>query len=393
MKINIGKYTKNRFNSDRFDLGLIFACILLPLAGLLVLYSAGFDPDLENLFWDWLPFKIQSLAFYKQFIFFLIGILAMLSMLILSPQLIYKLAYPFYILSLMLVVLVYFVGEEIKGSQRWLHFGPINFQPSELVKIALILCLARYLSKNLPQHRKPKKKVYGLRDLLIPGVLILLPFLLIAKQPDLGTALTVVTIGLSMLLFVGIELRFLSIMMFLGTVSIYPIWQFFLKTYQKQRLLILLNPEADPLGTGYHISQSKIAIGSGGLFGKGFLNGTQTQLEFLPEHTTDFIFSVLAEEWGFLGCIFVLSLYFFFFYRVFKVLNKSKEPFSALVIFGIGTLICFHTVVNIGMVIGLLPVVGIPMPFFSYGGSALLVLMLSVGLILTLNMRRLETLS
>jgi rod shape determining protein RodA len=217
--------------------------------------------------------------------------------------------------------------------------------------------------------------------------MILIPMALIARQPDLGSALSVGAAGFSMLLFAGIRWKTLVVMALVVGVAVVPAWNS-LHSYQQRRVIALFDPEADPLGSGYHITQSKIAVGSGSAFGKGFLKGTQTQLEFLPEHTTDFIFSVLAEEWGFVGCVMILLLYFSFLYRLALVVLRSKDFFTCLVSFGVAGLIFFHTVVNVGMVVGILPVVGITMPLFSYGGSSLLSFMILVGVSLGISMRR-----
>ncbi|NLF24083.1 MAG: rod shape-determining protein RodA, partial [Deltaproteobacteria bacterium] len=230
---------------------------------------------------------------------------------------------------------------------------------------------------------------YGFRDLVVPFLLCVLPMGLIMRQHDLGTALSVGAVGFGMILFMGIRLKALVIMAVFVVVTALPIWGV-LKPYQQRRVLALFNPEADPLGSGYHIIQSKIAVGSGGLFGKGYLAGTQSQLEFLPEHTTDFVFSVLAEEWGFVGAMVLLLVYFCFLYRMLRSVEKSKDLFSGLVVFGVALLLFFHMVVNIGMVIGILPVVGIPLLLVSYGGSSVVTTMFMVGLVLGLNMRRLS---
>ena len=249
--------------------------------------------------------------------------------------------------------------------------------------MGVILILARYLSK-----RPPPPGGYGFRQLIVPLLIIGLPMGLIIRQPDLGTALVVGGVGMMMLLFVGIRPKVLLIAASVVMLAAYPVWHV-LHPYQQRRVIALIDPDADPLGSGYHIIQSKIAVGSGSLFGKGYLQGTQTQLEFLPEHTTDFVFSVLAEEWGFVGCFVVICLYLVFLNRLLRVVQRSRDAFTALLTFGVVSKIFFHAAVNIGMVVGLLPVVGIPLPLFSYGGSSMIATMFSVGLVLGVSMRRL----
>jgi rod shape determining protein RodA len=223
--------------------------------------------------------------------------------------------------------------------------------------------------------------------MILPFLIFLIPMGLIMKQPDLGTALSIGAIGFSMVLFSGVNVRSLLLLIGIGLSALYPAW-LNLHDYQKRRLLVLVDPEADPLGSGYHILQSKIAVGSGQLFGKGFLQGTQTQLQFLPEHSTDFIFSVLAEEWGFIGCLFVLALYLLLLYKLSRVVTKCRDSFSMFLVVGMIAYIYCHVMINIGMVIGLLPVVGIPLPLFSYGGSSLLSNMMAIGIALGVSVRR-----
>ena len=214
------------------------------------------------------------------------------------------------------------IGVVIKGSQRWIDFGPVHFQPSEITKMGVILALARYLSAH-PSPRGGLK----LKGMIAPFLIFLIPMVLILKQPDLGTAMSIGAIGFTMVLFSGINFRSFALLVGVGLASLYPAWNH-LHDYQKRRLMVLVDPEADPLGSGYHILQSKIAVGSGELFGKGFLQGSQTQLQFLPEHSTDFIFSVLAEEWGFVGCMFVLSLYLALLYKLCRVVAKCRDSYS-----------------------------------------------------------------
>ncbi len=365
-----------------FDWPLFAAAVIIPLLGLIVLYSAAHDPDATQPVFGVIPLFVPSPAFIKQILFLFFGVLMAVSAMLVTTQKLARYAYVFYGFCLLLLIAVLLFGIVIKGSRRWIDFGHVHFQPSELAKMGVILALARYLSLN----RAPSGG-YGIKGLLLPAIIFLVPMGLILKQPDLGTALAVGTIGFSMVLFAGIRFRSLLALILAGVILVVPAWQH-LHDYQKRRLMVLLDPEADPLGSGYHIIQSKIAVGSGEIFGKGFLEGTQTQLQFLPEHSTDFIFSVLAEEWGFIGCITILLLYLFLLYRMCRVIAKTRDTFSTFLVVGLTAYIYCHFAINIGMVIGLLPVVGIPLPLFSYGGSAMLANMLAIGLILGVSLRR-----
>ena len=366
-----------------FDWALFVLIFLVPCFGLVVLYSAGFDPDRTYLKLSWLGGDgIHSLAFLKQSVFLGVGLLVLIVAITIPTSFFYRYAYIFYAICVILLFVVLLVGTVSNGSRRWLNFGAFNLQPSEFVKLAVILATARYLSKN-----PPAAGAYGMYELLPLLAMIGFPMILIARQPDLGTALSVGAVGAFLVLFVGVKLKTIATLGGIVLAGAVPAWGF-LHDYQKRRIVTLFNPEADPLGSGYHVIQSKIAVGSGNILGKGFLNGTQSQLEFLPEHTTDFVFSVLAEEWGFVGCIFVLALYCLLFIKILRVVAKSKDFFSALVAFGIGSQIFFHMVVNIGMVVGILPVVGIPLPLFSYGGSSVLSVLFSLGIILGISIRR-----
>ncbi|MBX7145065.1 MAG: rod shape-determining protein RodA [Oligoflexia bacterium] len=371
---------------SQFDWYLLALAFLIPICGLVVLYSAGYDPDASDFLLKWLPGEIKSIPFEKQLFFLGVGVLVVAAALSIPTAWLQRLAYPVYGLCfiLLIAVLIPKIGIVSNGSRRWIPLGIFNLQPAEFMKTALILTLARYLSRNLPRPGG-----YGFRQMLVPSLLFALPMYLVARQPDLGSALSLGAIGFSMLLFVGIRVRALVIMALTLVLAAYPAWHH-LHPYQQRRVLVLFDPDADPKGSGYHITQSKIAVGSGQILGKGFLNGTQTQLEFLPEHTTDFIFSVLAEEWGFIGCVSVIFLYALFLVRILRVVARSKDVFTALVAFGVCAWFFFHTFINIGMVVGLLPVVGIPLPLFSYGGSALLSCLFGVGLVLGVAMRRLS---
>jgi len=290
-------------------------------------------------------------------------------------------AYVIYGISVALLVVVLFYGYTTHGSQRWISLGGFSFQPSELMKLTIILALSRYFD----DHKSNES--YTLKELFIPFLIVLVPFVLILRQPDLGTALILMIIFASMVFFIGMNWKSFAVVL-TGSLMLMPIGWHFLKDYQKDRLITFLNPENDPLGTGYHIIQSMIAVGSGGIFGKGFLKGSQTQLKFLPEQQTDFVFSVFAEEWGFAGALVLIILFMSLILWGMKIALHSRDLLGTLIAFGITALISWEVFINIGMVLGILPVVGIPLPFLSYGGSAMIVLLTAIGLLMNVSVRR-----
>lgn len=287
---------------------------------------------------------------------------------------------PLYLINLMILLAVMFVGTSALGAQRWIQLGPITIQPSEFSKLIMIICLASLLSDRV-------NKLDTVRSLLPIGLFIGIPFLLVLKQPDLGTSLVFLAIALGMLFVSHIKLSILRNIFALGVLCA-PIGWHFLKDYQKSRILVFLDPNTDPFGAGYHIIQSKIAIGSGQLFGKGLFQGTQSQLNFLPENHTDFIFSVIGEELGFLGCLFILFLYFVLIYRGLITAKECKDPFGMLLATGVVSMWAFQILVNVGMTCGIMPVTGIPLPFMSYGVSALTTNMMSMGILMSIYMRQ-----
>lgn len=289
----------------------------------------------------------------------------------------HKLSTLFYVGCLLLLLSVMFFGEIGKGAQRWLDLGVLRFQPSELMKLAMPMMLAGYLSQRaLP---------VGWKDLIIAAGLILVPVLLIARQPDLGTALLVGSAGFFVLYLAGVRWK-IFIVLGLLVIALAPLlWKFALHDYQRSRILTLFNPERDPLGSGYHIIQSKIAIGSGGLFGKGWLNGTQSQLDFLPERSTDFIFAVYGEEFGLLGSALLIGLYLLIIARGLFIAFKTESCYGRLLAGSLSLTFFVYLFVNIGMVSGILPVVGVPLPLISYGGTSMVTLMAGFGMIMTVG--------
>lgn len=353
-----------------FDWALFGLAVSIVFVGILTIYSATYSVMGE-----------QANLASKQFYWFGIGTLAMLAAMAVDYHELDRVAYPFYGAVLGLLCLVLFIGSYGGGSQRWLNLGFFSLQPSELAKLAIVLVIAKYLQYDEPAGG------YRLRDLWIPALIVGPLLLLTLVQPDLGTAIMLFFVFLSVVLMGGLRLRSFFYLVVAGLIFLPIAWQF-LKPYQQRRILTFLNPDLDPLGAGYHIIQSKIAIGSGRLFGKGFLKGTQNQLDFLPAQHTDFVFSVFAEEWGFLGCLILLALYITLILFALRVVARAKERFGSLLVFGMVSIFFWQVAINVAMVAGLLPVVGIPLPMFSYGGSSLVSMMTAIGIIMNVNMRR-----
>ena len=356
---------------QNFDWGLLGLTLALGAIGLVALYSAV-TADMV------IP---QKTLFFKQLIWFGAGLLMMFISFLFDYKLLDRWAFVFYAIGIALLVGVLFYGKLVGGSKRWLVFGPVSVQPSEVIKITVIVALAKYYSKLA------SSRGFSLRELAYPLALTAIPFVLIVKQPDLGTAMLVLMIAGSMTLFAKIERRSLVSMFAAGIIAVPVVW-YFLKGYQKQRILTFLNPDRDPLGAGYHIIQSKIAIGSGIISGKGFLKGTQNALAFLPEQHTDFIFSVLAEEWGFIGSIVLLLLFLMFILWGLNIAQNCRDSFGTMLSVGITAMFFWQVAINIGMVMGLMPVVGVTLPLISYGGSSIITMMISIGLLLNISMRR-----
>jgi rod shape determining protein RodA len=341
---------------------VILCVILLGFVGVASLYSAAGG--------NWEPWAKNHL------IRLIFGFFLMLVLAFLPPKFFFKFSVASFFLGIIALILVKFIG--FGNVQRWISFGGINFQPSEFMKLALILTLAKYFD-HISKMQLNKLVTY-----LIPLFLILLPGFLVISQPDLGTGLTIILLGLSILFFVGISMKFVIMCFLLFTFSVPLIWNQ-LYDYQKDRILVFLNPEMDSLGSGYQIIQSKIAIGSGGVFGKGYLLGSQSRLNYLPEKHTDFIFTLISEELGFLGSISIILLFCILIVSIMKISFRIESLFSKVVVFGIGFLLFLYLSLNIGMVCGLLPVVGAPLPLISYGGTSLLTVLIGIGIILSIS--------
>jgi len=295
------------------------------------------------------------------------------------PQTLMRFAVPAYALGIALLIAVALAGDIVNGARRWLHVGVVRFQPSEMMKLALPMMLAWYFHKNETMLR--------MRDFAIAALLLAVPVLLIARQPDLGTAVLVAAAGFYVIFFAGIGWKVLAILGALGLASLVPLWSM-LHDYQRRRILTLIDPTQDPLGAGYHTIQSTIAVGSGGITGKGWLHGTQTHLEFIPERHTDFIFAVFSEEFGLLGNLALLTLYALLIARGLMIAANAATFFARLLAASVTLMFFTYAFVNMGMVSGILPVVGVPLPFISYGGTALLTLFIGIGILMSAHSQR-----
>ncbi|NCN27157.1 rod shape-determining protein RodA [bacterium] len=361
-------------NADRkMDWVLLWAMLAVIVMGLVNLYSAATD-----------PLSATTGYFLKQVIYYGIGFVLMGAILFFDYRFYERIAYVLYGLNFLALLLVRLPGIGIyrNGARQWINLGPVMFQPSETMKLALIMALAAYF------HNKVRSMRMGVRELLVPSLIVVAPVLLIVMQPDMGTGMHLFITGSSILFFVGIQRRILLTVTLLGIISAPIVWQYGLKEYQRDRIRTFLDPTRDPRGHGYNALQSKIAVGSGEIFGKGFTKGTQTQLDFTPEGHTDFIFSVLAEEWGFVGCLLLLAAYLLLLSRIVSIALMAQDRFAMLIAIGVLTMISSQVVINIFMVIGLFPIVGIPLPLASYGGSSALNVCASLGLVLNIGYRR-----
>lgn len=347
---------------SRLNWLLIGSIMILSIIGLLMLYSAAGG-----------NYRLWML---RQFIYLIIFFPVMIFIAITDVNFWFRHTYKFYFFGLLLLLIVYFSGHYAMGATRWFRIGFITVQPSEIMKVFLVLSMAKYF------HNIEAEDIKKVKYFLIPMMFILVPAYLIFKQPDLGTALIFSFVGFVILFVAGVMMWKFILTAIAGLISIPILWNFVLHNYQKDRIINFLNPNNDPMGTGYNIIQSKIAVGSGGLFGKGFVNGTQTQLGFLPEKQTDFIFTILSEEFGFIGSVSIVFLCAFItFISIFSA-TKSFNQYSRLVITGITSIFFFHSFINIGMSIGLLPVVGAPLPFMSYGGTITATMLIGFGFVL-----------
>lgn len=356
---------------SQLDWLLVLVTLLLALTGVFMIYSAIHSS----------PVFLQNSLHLKQALWASTGLGALLCILFFDYHVFTRWAYLFYVLIIILLIAVLVSGQVVSGSKRWLVFGSMRLQPSEFARLAVILALARYFGA------REEAKAMGFKEILPPLALALAPAALIMRQPDLGTGLTLLLIAGAMLLAAGVQRK---VILAVGGAAITcaPLGWFFLKEYQRRRILTLFDPEADPLGAGYQSIQSVIAVGSGEVWGKGLLQGTQSRLHFLPEKHTDFIFSVLSEELGFLGGALVLILFFIFLLRCVSAALNAADKEGALLAVGVATAFFLYIVFNVGMTLGLMPIVGIPLPMVSYGGSAAISSFIAVALVLNVRMRR-----
>ena len=358
-----------RFSDKIFalDFSLIFLILLLGVISFFAMYSTEQGK---------LSYYTQN-HIYRFFIFFMVFIIVSFFRI----KFWYKSAYLFYFIILILLFGVDFFGISASGSKRWINLFIINLQPSELMKVALIVFLARYY------YKIPSENVTNIKHILTPLFALAIPVFLVISQPDLGTAVLIALGGLAVIWLTGFRIKYFLYSFFV-LIFLIPVGIAFLKPYQKSRILSFFNPERDPLGAGYQIIQSKIAVGSGGIFGKGFLKGSQSYLEYLPEKHTDFIFTLFSEEFGFFGSIALLLVYVMIIYRIIAIGNQARNNFARLYCFSFATAFFAYVAVNMSMVLGLVPIVGAPLPIMSYGGSSMLSMMIGLGIVMSCKIYR-----
>lgn len=360
-------------NFDWITLSLIMT---LSIIGIMTIYSAT-RPPLDD--------GIHSDFYTSQMLWLLIGVVALFIVVMVDYIWLYRFSYHIYIAGLLLLIAVLIAGKTAMGAQRWLSIGPISFQPTEFFRVFFIIAFSAYLTSS--QNSGEKMSVKSI------FVFALLPFALLIKQPNLGSAILLMSLFVILSVLKGIHRKILTTVLVISIISIPflgPIFWEGLEDYQKNRLIAFVNPDIDPSGIGYHINQSKITIGSGGVFGKGYLQGTQGPLRFLPEKHNDFIFSVFAEEWGFIGSLALMGIYLMLFLRGLDTAARAKDEFGRLVATGITAMFFIYFCVNAGMNLGIMPVVGLPMPFMSYGGTALLANFIAAGILINIRTRRFE---
>jgi rod shape determining protein RodA len=356
----------------RYDFSFFGICTAIFIIGILNLYSAthshGVGPE-QGIY------KTQMMWF---FISWMVGI----GVSFIQPKNFYRLAYPSYFLCIMLLITVLFVGHSALGGQRWISVAGMKFQPSELVKMSVILVLARWYAKASPEQET------GLKELIIPFIIAFIPALMVIIQPDLGTGTLTLLIFFTITFYRKLKWKTIVIIGMIGIVSGTVMYNFGLREYQKKRIITFLDPEFDAKGSGYNAIQSKIAIGSGQFFGKGFRQSSQGALNYLPENHTDFIFSIFNEEHGFVGSVFLMALYLALFYRLLWLASNVNKMFDSIVVVGVLGIFFWHTIVNMSMVSGLMPIVGIPLPLMSYGGSSLLTFGICCGVVTSISNAR-----
>ncbi len=356
--------------------GLVLLLVVVACIGFAMLYSTGGDADSGSA-----AHALAQKRMLKQMLRFGVGLIVLLVIGLVDIRIWLSLAYPAYAVALILLLGVEFFGVTGMGAKRWVDLGLFRLQPSEVMKVAMVLALARYL------HGLTIDQVSRLKSLMPAVAIILVPVALVVRQPDLGTALLLMIGGACVLFLAGLSWRIVGAAALMGLASAVAGWQF-LQDYQKQRVLTFLDPDSDPLGSGYHILQSKIALGSGGVFGKGFGQGSQSQLNFLPEKHTDFIFTMLGEEFGLLGGLTLLMFYFLILLVGVNIALNSRNHFGRLMCMGVMVTFLLYVAINISMVMGLIPVVGVPLPLVSYGGTAMMTILFGFGLVMSVHIHR-----
>lgn len=353
----------------RLDWSIIVIVLLLTAVGLLTIYSID---------------SSSTLSFFKKQLFFVVfGFLIMMILSFFDYRIIKNHSFVLillYLFSLLLLGIVLLFGQQIRGAASWLQLGPLNFQPVELMKLVVILLLAKYFSFR-------HIEMYRIRHIIVSGIYVGLPILLIVPQPDLGSVLVLLSIWLGVMLVAGIKIRHLFILALIAILVVTSSWFWLLQDYQQQRIITFLNPQTDPYGHGYNVVQSLIAVGSGQVTGHGLKQASQSQLNFLPEQQTDFIFATFAEQWGFLGIVFLLTLFAILFWRMIKIALISNNNFSRLFVSGLAIVVFFQLMINIGMNMAILPIVGLTLPFISYGGSSLITLFIGLGIMQSIKAR------
>ncbi len=370
ISMSLEKFTEIPFAQklEQLNWPLISMIIALAMIGFFMLYSAG-----GGSFYPWL---------IRQFIFFCIFFPLMIFIAVTDIKIWFKFVYVFYAIGLCLVIVVDIMGHNAMGATRWFRIGSLTIQPSEIMKVCTVMALAKYF------YGVDLEDIGKIKTLLVPLALIAVPAFFIFHQPDLGTAAILVAAGISVLFLAGVKMWKFAAVGIVALIAVPFAWSFLLYDYQKQRVLTFLNPNNDPLGSGYNIIQSKIAIGSGGFFGKGYLNGTQGQLNFLPEKQTDFIFTMLSEELGFIGSVFTIAVYCAIIFLCIEITKKIRHQYGRLVTMGVVNIFFIHMFINTGMGMGLIPVVGAPLPFISYGGTIMASMMIGFGFVLNADLHR-----
>lgn len=357
---------------------ILLIAVVISCIGILSIYSSNYQKEGAN--WQ--------LIYKRQILWVIFGLFLFFMMYNFNYLRLWDITYVLYGIIVCLLFLVFILGIVRLGAQRWLKLSGFNLQPSELAKLTMVIFLARYFSKKSEYDLSlPAGRFNIIRAFILPFTFIAVPVALIIEQPDLGSGIIVLSVFIMMLFLAGVKLRYLFILLLLAGLSFPVLWHF-LRDYQRDRLLVFLNPNIDPLGAGYTVIQSKIAIGSGRFFGKGWLLGTQSQLHFLPESHTDFIFATFSEEWGFVGCVVLLLLYYSLIRQGIETANKTGDHFGKLLALGITSMIAIQASINIAMNLGFAPVVGIPLPLMSYGGSSMLVTYISLGILANINKKR-----